>query len=103
MNNKLFVGGISYNTTDAALRDAFGQAGVVTSVQIIIDRMTGKPKGFGFVEMSSPEEAKKAIEMWNGKALDGRVLLVNEARPREDRPAGGRGNVDRDPTGGRDW
>lgn len=90
MGNKLFVGGISYNTSDAALRDAFSQAGQVTSVQLIIDRMTGRPKGFGFVEMASSEDAQKAIDLWNGKELDGRRLLVNEARPKEDRPRGDR-------------
>jgi len=86
-NNKLYIGGISYNTTDDGLRDAFAQSGTVTSATVIMDRMSGRSKGFGFVEMSTPEEAQKAIEMWNGKELDGRTLTVNVARPQTDRPA----------------
>ena len=86
-NNKLYIGGISYSTTDDGLRDAFAQAGTVTSASVIMDRMSGRSKGFGFVEMSTPEEAQKAIEMWNGKELDGRTLTVNVARPQTERPA----------------
>lgn len=86
MAKKLYVGGLSYNTTQDALKDAFSQAGTVDSATIITDRMTGRPKGFGFVEMATDEEAQAAIEMWNGKELDGRKLTVNEARPLEDRP-----------------
>lgn len=89
MPNKLFVGSLSYNVTDQSLADAFAQAGSVVSAKVIIDRMTGRSKGFGFVEMSSQEEANKAIEMWNGKPLDGRPVIVNEARPMEPRTGGG--------------
>lgn len=86
MAKKLYVGGLSYNTTEDALKDAFAQAGTVESATIIIDKMSGRSKGFGFVEMSTDEEAQKAIEMLNGKELDGRSLTVNEARPMEARP-----------------
>ncbi|MDD5145744.1 MAG: RNA-binding protein [Candidatus Pacebacteria bacterium] len=89
MAKKLFVGGLSYDTTDATLKDAFAQAGTVESAVIIIDKMSGRSKGFGFVEMSTEEEAKKAIEMLNGKEIDGRNVTVNEARPMESRPRGG--------------
>ncbi len=84
---KLYVGGVSYSTTEQGLSDAFSKAGEVASVAIIMDKMTGRSKGFGFVEMTTEEGAKAAIEMWNGKELDGRKLTVNEARPREERPA----------------
>jgi RNA recognition motif-containing protein len=84
---KLYVGGISYSTTEQGLSDAFSKAGEVASVAIIMDKMTGRSKGFGFVEMTTDEDAKKAIEMFNGQELDGRKLTVNEARPREERPA----------------
>ena len=87
MAKKLYVGGLSYNTTEATLKDTFAQAGTVESAVIIIDKMTNRSKGFGFVEMSTDEEAQKAIEMFNGKDLDGRKVTVNEARPREERPA----------------
>ncbi len=83
---KLYVGGISYNTKEDGLRAAFEKAGAVASASIIMDRMTGRSKGFGFVEMENDEGANAAIEMWNGKELDGRKLTVNEARPKEDRP-----------------
>lgn len=86
MANKLYVGGISYNTTQAGLEEAFAKAGTVTSASIIMDKMTGRSKGFGFVEMFSDAEAQAAIEMYDGKELDGRRLTVNEARPKEDRP-----------------
>jgi len=89
MAKKLYVGGIAYSTSQDALKDAFAQAGTVESATIIIDKMTGRSKGFGFVEMTSDEEAEKAIEMWNGKELDGRRLTVNEARPLEARPPRG--------------
>lgn len=85
MPTRLYVGGIPYRSTEESLREAFAQAGEVTSVKIIIDRMTGRSRGFGFVEMATPEAAAKAIELWNGKELDGRTLTVNEARPLEDR------------------
>ncbi len=92
MANKLFIGGVSYNTTDESLRNAFAQAGSVVSATIIMDKMTGRSKGFGFVEMASDEEAQKAIEMWNGKDLDGRTIRVDEARPMQPRaPRGGNG------------
>jgi RNA recognition motif-containing protein len=86
MAKKLYVGGISYNTTQQGLQDAFAQAGQVDSAAIIMDRMTGRSKGFGFVEMTDDAGAQAAIDMWNGKELDGRRLTVNEARPKEDRP-----------------
>ena len=92
MAKKLYVGGLPYSTTDADLRDAFAEAGAVDSATIIIDKMSGRSKGFGFVEMSSDEEAQRAIEMWNGKDFGGRTLTVNEARPMEERPRGGGGN-----------
>ena len=85
MAKKLYVGGLSYNTTEATLRDTFAAIGTVTSATIIIDKMTNRSKGFGFVEMSSDEEATKAIAEINGKELDGRTLTVNEARPMEPR------------------
>ncbi len=85
MAKKLYVGGLSYNTTDATLKETFSAAGTVESATIIIDKMTNRSKGFGFVEMSSDEEAQKAIEMFNGKDLDGRNVTVNEARPMEAR------------------
>jgi len=86
MAKKLYVGGLSYSTTEDALKDAFSQAGNVESATIIIDKMSGRSRGFGFVEMSADDDAAKAIEMWNGKELDGRSLTVNEARPMEARP-----------------
>lgn len=86
MAKRLYVGGLSYNTTQDGLKDYFSQAGSVASATIVIDRMSGRSKGFGFVEMSSDEEADKAIEMLNGKEFEGRKLTVNEARPMEDRP-----------------
>lgn len=86
MAKKLYVGGLSYSTTDASLKDAFANAGTVESATVIMDKMSGRSKGFGFVEMSTEEEAQKAIEMWNGKELDGRSVTVNEARPQEARP-----------------
>lgn len=91
MGKKLYVGGLSYDTTEDTLRDTFSQAGTVESANIIIDRSSGRSKGFGFVEMSSDEEAQKAVETLNGKDLDGRNLTVNEARPQESRPRGGGG------------
>ena len=91
MAKKLYVGGLPYSTTDTELKDAFSQAGAVTSAVIIMDKMTGRSKGFGFVEMSSDEEALAAIDMWNGKDFGGRSLTVNEARPLEPRTGGGGG------------
>lgn len=86
MAKKLYVGGLPYATTDSELKDAFSQAGAVSSAVIIMDKMSGRSKGFGFVEMSSDEDAQKAIDMWNGKDFGGRSLTVNEARPMEERP-----------------
>jgi cold-inducible RNA-binding protein len=106
MATKLFVGSLSWNTTDDSLREFFAAAGTVTSASVIVDRDSGRSKGFGFVEMSSDEEAKAAIDQLNGKELDGRAIAVSEARPREDRPrsfgggGNGGGNRDRDYNGG---
>ncbi len=86
MATKLYVGGLPYSTTQDELQNAFGQAGAVSSVSIIMDKMTGRSRGFGFVEMTNDEDAQKAIEMWNGKDFDGRKLTVNEAKPLEARP-----------------
>jgi len=85
MAKKLYVGGLSYSTTQQSLQDAFSKAGAVQSATIIMDKMSGRSKGFGFVEYASDEDAEKAIAMWNGKELDGRTLTVNEARPMEPR------------------
>jgi len=86
MNKKLYVGSLSYDTNDDSLKNAFAQAGTVESAVVITDKMSGRSKGFGFVEMATEDEAGKAIEMWNGKELDGRKVVVNEARPQVDRP-----------------
>ena len=88
---KLYVGNMSFDTSEAEVRKAFEAHGQVDSVTIIMDRDTGRPKGFGFVEMSNDAEAKKAIEALNGKDFMGRTLNVNEARPRTDGPRGGGG------------
>ena len=85
MAKKLYVGGIPYSSTNDTLKAAFAQAGTVESAMIIMDKMTGRSKGFGFVEMATDEDAQKAIEMWNGKDFEGRTLTVNEARPLEPR------------------
>jgi cold-inducible RNA-binding protein len=89
MSNKLFVGNLSFNTTENDLQDAFAAHGTVTEANLMMDRMSGKPRGFGFVTMSSSEEAQKAISALNGAQMDGRALTVNVAKPREERPAGG--------------
>ena len=86
MAKKLYVGGLPYATTEDQLKDLFAQAGTVESGIIIMDKMTGRSKGFGFVEMSSDEEASQAIEMFDKKEYEGRTLTVNEARPMEPRP-----------------
>ena len=88
MAKKLYVGGLSYSTTEDTLKEAFAQAGAVESAAIITDKMSGRSRGFGFVEMTNDEDAAKAIEMWNGKEFEGRTLTVNEARPMEQRPQG---------------
>ena len=100
MAKKLYVGGLPYSTTEDELRDAFAGAGSVTSASIIMDRMSGRSKGFGFVEMSADDEAKAAIDMWNGKDFGGRTLTVNEARPMEERPRNGGGGGYRGGNGG---
>jgi RNA recognition motif-containing protein len=91
MEAKLYVGNLPYSTVDADLQNLFSQAGTVKSAQVIRDRASGRSKGFGFVEMSSAEEAQSAITMFHGKDFSGRPLTVNLARPREERPAGGGG------------
>jgi cold-inducible RNA-binding protein len=91
MNSKLFVGNLSYNTTENDLQDAFAAHGTVVEANLMMDRMTGRPRGFAFVTMGSPEEAQKAIEGMNGAQLDGRALTVNIARPKEERAPGGGG------------
>ena len=108
MAKKLYVGGLPYATTDTDLKDAFSKAGSVVSAVIIMDKMSGRSKGFGFVEMSSDEEAQKAIDMWNGKDFGGRTLTVNEARPMEERPrnnfrGGDRGGYGGGRGGDRNW
>ena len=99
MSAKLFVGNLSFNITENDLQDAFAVHGTVIEANLMMDRSTGRPRGFAFVTMSTPEEAQKAIEAMNGKELGGRALTVNIARPREERPAGGGGYRGR---GGRD-
>jgi cold-inducible RNA-binding protein len=89
MNSKLYVGNMSFKTTEAALRDAFTQFGSVTDVYIANDRETGRPRGFAFVTFSTAEEAKLAVEKMNGVDLDGRQLTVNEAKPKEEMGGGG--------------
>lgn len=89
MSARLFVGNLTYNATENDLQEHFTQAGVVSSVSIMLDRMTGRSRGFGFIEMASPEDAQKAILMFHQKDFQGRSLTVNEARPREERPPGG--------------
>lgn len=88
MNSKLYVGNLPYSTTDATLADLFAQCGTVTSASVITDKMSGRSKGFGFVEMSTPEEAAAAIEKFHGQDFEGRAMTVSEARPKEDRPRG---------------
>ena len=89
MSTKLFVGNLSFNLTENDLHEAFAAYGTVTEANLMMDRATGRSRGFAFVTMGSPEEAQKAIEAMNGTALDGRNITVNLARPREERPAGG--------------
>jgi len=105
-NSKLYVGNMSFKTTEDELRTAFGQFGSVTDVYVAMDRMTGRPRGFAFVTMSTPEEAKAAAEKLNGTDLGGRALTVNEARPKEERSGGfgggGGGGGGRGYGGGRD-
>src|SRR5580765_7984971 len=91
MSTKLFVGNLSFDLTENDLQDAFAAHGTVVEANLMMDRATGRPRGFGFVTMSTPEEAQKAIDALNGKELGGRALTVNLARPREERPGGGGG------------
>jgi hypothetical protein len=101
VGNKLYVGNLAYSVRDDSLQQAFGQFGTVTSAKVMMDRDTGRSKGFGFVEMGSDAEAQAAINGMNGQALEGRPLVVNEARPREERPGGfGGGGGGRGPYGG---
>jgi RNA recognition motif-containing protein len=96
-DTRLFIGNLSYNTTEDDLRDCFAEAGTITSVNLMMDKFTGKSRGFAFVEMASPAEAAKAIEMFHGKSLQDRALTVNIARPREERPPGQGGRESRGP------
>ncbi len=89
MSKKLYVGNLSYSTTESQIRDQFSQVGEIASIALITDRDTGRPKGFGFVEMVTEEGAQEAIRRFNGFTLDSRALTVNEARPREERPSNG--------------
>ena len=100
MGNKLYVGNLSYNIRDEDLQQAFAQYGGVSSAKVMMDRDTGRSKGFGFVEMGSDAEAQAAINGMNGQALDGRAIVVNEARPREERPGGFGGGGGRSGGGG---
>jgi len=100
MSSKLFVGNLSFDITENDLQDTFAAHGTVVEANLMMDRMTGKPRGFGFVTMSTPEEAQKAIDALNGKSVGGRALTVNIARPREDRPSGGGGGGRREYGGG---
>lgn len=86
MATNLFVGNLPYTIDSDRLAEIFSPAGVVSTAKVITDRYSGRSRGFGFVEMATDEEAKKAIEMFNGKDFDGRALVVNEARPRKDQP-----------------
>lgn len=96
-NSKLFVGNLSFNTTENDLQDTFAAHGTVVEANLMMDRVSGRARGFGFVTMSTPEEAQAAIDALNGKSIDGRALTVNIARPREDRGGGGGGGR---PSGG---
>ncbi len=91
MNTKLYVGNLSFNTTENDLQDAFAAHGEVSEVNLMVDRMTGRSRGFAFVTMATADGAKTAIDTMHGKQLDGRPLTVNEARPKEERPGGGGG------------
>jgi len=94
MSAKLFVGNLSFDLTENDLQDAFAAHGTVVETNLMMDRATGRPRGFGFVTMSTPEEAQKAIDALNGSELSGRALTVNLARPREERPGGDGGRRD---------
>ena len=103
MSTKLFVGNLSFDVIENDLQDLLSQHGPVNEVNVIMDKMTGRSRGFGFVEMSSDEEAQKAIEMWNGKDFDGRKLTVNEAKPLEARPPRREGGFGGGNGGGQRW
>jgi RNA recognition motif-containing protein len=100
MSTKLYVGGLPYSVTDGRLEEIFSEHGSVQSARVISDKFTGQSRGFGFVEMATAEEAQKAMEALNGTQLDGRTLVVNEARPQERRPGGGGGGGQRRGGGG---
>lgn len=108
MNNKLFVGNVSFDLTENDLQDAFAAHGTVTETNLVMDRVTGKPRGFAFITMASEEEAQKAIQAMNGASIGGRNITVNLARPKEERGGGGGGGGGRGPRrdygdgGGRD-
>src|SRR3954467_8309094 len=102
MSTKLFVGNLSFNITENQLQDTFAAHGTVVETNLMMDRMTGRPRGFGFVTMGTPEEAQKAIDALNGTELDGRALTVNIAKPREERAPGGGGGGYRGGGGGGD-
>jgi cold-inducible RNA-binding protein len=99
-NSKLYVGNLSFKTTEDELRAAFGQFGTVTDLYVAMDKMTGRPRGFAFITMGTEDEAKAATEKMNGTDLGGRQLTVNEARPKEERPGGGFGGGGRGFGGG---
>ncbi len=103
MNQKLYVGNLPYSTTDSSLSDLFSQVGTVVSASVITDKMSGRSKGFGFVEMSTPEEASAAIEKFHGQEHDGRAMTVSEARPKEDRPRRDFGGDNRGGGNNRSW
>ncbi|EDY15797.1 RNP-1 like RNA-binding protein [Chthoniobacter flavus Ellin428] len=100
MSNKLYVGNLSFDTTEVDLQDAFAEAGTVQEVALMQDKFTGRSRGFAFVTMATPDEAQKAISIFHGKTLQGRPLTVNEARPREERSGGGGGGGGRRSFGG---
>ncbi|HKA34613.1 MAG TPA: RNA-binding protein [Candidatus Binatia bacterium] len=102
MGNKLYVGGLPYSVTEGRLEEVFAAHGSVQSAKVISDKFTGQSRGFGFVEMSSSDEAQKAIAALNGSQLDGRTLVVNEAKPMENRGGGGGGGRGGNRGGGRD-
>ncbi len=101
MAKKLYVGNMSFNTTESTIRELFATCGEIAEANIIMDRETGRSKGFGFVEMVSDEDAQNAIKKFNGYSLDDRTLTVNEARPREERSGGGFGGGSRNSGGNR--
>ena len=102
MGNKIYVGGLPYSVTDGRLEEVFAAHGTVQSAKVISDKFTGQSRGFGFVEMGSSDEAQKAISALNGTQLDGRTLVVNEAKPMESRGGGGGGGRGGNRSGGRD-